>query len=176
MSDIIIIIMSISAVSESKIVKSESESSPLSPSPSPSHHFRVRVKKNSSPSHESSSPHIRYFFIFQNMKTTTNNNNNNKNVSNASRVEKAQHGTAATAYSGVTRAGPSHESRFLSPSPSQKNWTRVRVIKNGLRVRVPTRVTQHWCPCYVFFTTLLFHTIFPIVRYLFTHRWLEVGY
>ena len=52
----------------------------------------------------------------------------------------------------VSDSTPSHESRFQNPSPSPsqsgKNWTRVRVIKKWTRVRtrvrVPTRVTQHW--------------------------------
>ena len=66
----------------------------------------------------------------------------NKNVLNVNRLEKAQHGKAATAW---TRAwlGPSHESKFVSPSQSKKKWTRVRVIKKWTRVRVPTRVTRH---------------------------------
>ena len=84
-----------------QMFKSESESDSWPQSPSPSQ------KKNSSPSHESSSPHIWYFLYLpkheNKIRTTT--------------VENAQHGTAATAW---TRAwlGPSHESRFLSPSPS----------------------------------------------------------
>ena len=104
--------------------ESESESSPQSPS-------QIFF---SSPSHDSSS-HIHIFDISLSSKTWKqtkyfplphlSSSSFNKlyeqqqqNVSNVNRVEKAQHGTAATAW---TRAwlGPSHESRFLSPSPSQ---------------------------------------------------------
>ena len=110
---------------------SESKLSNPNPSPSPSHHLQIWIRIRvrvwvitsesessspsqfffSSPSHESSSPHIQYFFIFQNMKTnwifltpsfiSINYQycmNNNKNVSNVNRLEKAQHGQAATAW------------------------------------------------------------------------------
>ena len=84
----------------------ESESLPLSPSPSPIESSppspSPSPKKKSSPSHKSSIPHIRYFFIFQNMKT-------NKIFfppSFTNRVENVQYGTAAKNNyldSGVTR-------------------------------------------------------------------------
>ena len=110
--------------------KSESESSPQSPSPSQKK-IQVRV----------TSPVVHIFDISLSSKTWK----QTKYISLPHlliRVEKAQYGTAATAW---TRAwlGPSHESRFLSLSPSQskKNWTRVRVIKKW--TRVPTWVAQH---------------------------------
>ena len=128
-----------------QIVKSESESS----SPSP--------KKSSSPSHKPSSPHIslssktwkqtKYFSLPHlssssfNKLYCTNNNNSNKNVSNVNRVEKAQHGTAAIA---CTRAwlGPSHESRFLSPSPSHQKMDSNLSPYSSHTVLV---ITQYFC-------------------------------
>ena len=117
------------------IVSWESEgrycrSTVLCPSPSP--HLWVRVlesksKKNSSPSHKSSIPHIWYFLYLPKHE-------NKQNI--YYRVEKAQHGTATTAW---TRAllGPSHDFWVRVRVKVKKNWTRVRVIKKL------TRVTQH---------------------------------
>ena len=106
--------------------ESESESSPQSPSPSPSP--RVRVKKKIRVRVTNLVVHI--FNICLSSKTW-------KQTTKCIECQSKQRNTARPLLLGLGRdSGPSHESRFLSPSQSEnKNWTRVRV---------PTRVTQRW--------------------------------
>ena len=59
--------------------------------------------------------------------------NKQQNVSNVRVNSGPRHGRYCLALDVSRYSGLSHD---LSQSPSEKNWTRVRV---------PTRVTQHWC-------------------------------
>ena len=116
--------------------KSESESSPQSQSQIP----RVRVKKKFRVRVTNLVVHI--FNICLSSKTW-------KQTTKCIECQSKQRNTARPLLLGLGRdSGPSHESRFLSPSPSQENWTRVRVrvrVKwTRVRTRVHTRVTQHW--------------------------------
>ena len=109
-----------------QVVKSESESSPLSPSPSQKK-FWVRVTNL-------------VIHIFNNCLSSKTWTQTTKCIE----CQSKQRNTARPLLLGLGRdSGPS-QSRFLSPSQSEKKWTRVRVQVKWTRVRVPTRVTQHW--------------------------------
>ena len=117
----------ISAVSESRLSN-----------PSPSHHLRVRVRVKKKIRVRVTNLVVHIFNICLSSKTW-------KQTTKCIECQSKQHNTARPLLLGLGRdSGPSHESRFLSPSPSQseKNWTRFRVWVKW--TRVPTRVTQHW--------------------------------
>ena len=147
-----------------QVVKSESESSPLSPCPSPSHYLKVRVRVR---------VRVKQFFwvrvtnlvvhIFNICLSSKTWKQTTKHIE----CQSKQRNMARPLLLGLGHdLGSSHESRFLSPSPSQSEKTDSSPSHTALLERRlgQSRILTSVYVCLIHLFTISYRSLLGIIR------------